>query len=163
MLNCTTGLLPCVFEGRNCTQFPYITSQSSVSWRIALWDCLETSLPLCLMNLDLVSLRNFAVVGVVANCTMGLFGDVITSLLNEFGPSFPTQLRSCRYRGELHHGTVWRRYYFFDRPFPHLPWGPETFLALFPVSVWLRASANTKNSRCTRQKPLVPRVSRIPL
>ena len=82
MLNCTTGLLPCVFEGRNCTQFPYITSQSSVSWRIALWDCLETSLPLCLMNLDPVSLRNSAVVGIVANCTMGLFGDVITSSID---------------------------------------------------------------------------------
>ena len=82
MLNCTTGLLPCVFEGRNCTQFPYITSH---------------------------------VVGVVANCTMGLFGDVITSLLNEFGPSFTTQLRSCRCRGELHYGTVWRRHYLFAK------------------------------------------------
>ena len=93
------------------------------------------------MNLDPVSLRNSAVVVVVANCTMGLFGDVITSLLNEFGPSFPTQLRSRRCRGELHYGTVWRRYYFFDGPFPHLPWVPETFLALFPVSVWLRPTA----------------------
>ena len=58
------------------------------------------------MNLDPVSLRNSAVVVVEANCTMGLFGDVITSLLNEFGPSFPTQLRSRRYPGELHYGTV---------------------------------------------------------
>ena len=39
---------------------------------------------------------------------------------------------------------------------------PETFLARFPVSgfrfPWLRPSANTENSRRTREKPLVPRV-----
>ena len=45
------------------------------------------------------------------------------------------------------------------------PGVPETFLARFPVSVksrlrcsWLRPSANTENSRRTREKPLVPRV-----
>ena len=88
-----------------------------------------------------VSLHNFAVVGVVASCAMGLFGEIIASLINEFGPSFPTQLPSRPCRGELHYGTVWRRFYFFDRPFPHLPWVPETFLARFPVSVWLRPTA----------------------
>ena len=43
---------------------------------------------------------------------------------------------------------------------------PETFLARFPVSVkslclrpkMCRPSANTENSRRTREKPLVPRV-----
>ena len=89
-------------------------------------------------KLDPVSLHNFAVVGVVANCAMGLFGEIIASLINEFGPSFPTQLPSRRSRGDLHYWTVWRRYYFFDSPFPHFPWVPETFLARFPVSVWLR-------------------------
>jgi len=58
-----------------------------------------------------------------------------------------------------------------------LPWMPATFLARFPVSVksfivtraksfWprpktCRPSANTENSRRTREKPLVPRVTRI--
>ena len=88
--------------------------------------------------MDPVSLHNFAVVSVVANCAMGLFREIIASLINEFVPSFPTQLPSRRCRGGLHYETVWRRYYFFDRPFPHLPWVPETFLARFPVSVWLR-------------------------
>ena len=50
-----------------------------------------------------------------------------------------------------------------------LPWVPETFLARFPVSVaargfgllpeMCRPSANTENSRRTREKPLVPRVA----
>ena len=39
---------------------------------------------------------------------------------------------------------------------------PETFLARFPVSVGRRCvglhSANTENSRRTREKPLIPRV-----
>ena len=36
-----------------------------------------------------------------------------------------------------------------------VPWVPETFLARFPMC-W--PSANTENSRRTREKPLVPRV-----
>ena len=44
-----------------------------------------------------------------------------------------------------------------------VPWMPETFLARFPVFRFLskmcRPSANTENSRCTREKPLAPRVS----
>jgi len=52
-----------------------------------------------------------------------------------------------------------------------LPWVPETFLARFPVfsrgfaargfglqPKMYRPSANTKNSRRTREKPLVPKV-----
>ena len=52
-----------------------------------------------------------------------------------------------------------------------LPWVPETILARFPVSLksivtrglrlkMRRPSANTENSRLTREKPLVPRVTR---
>ena len=49
----------------------------------------------------------------------------------------------------------------------NLPWVPRTFLARFPVSgfwfllrrSWLRPTA--ENSRRTREKPLVPRVSGI--
>ena len=48
-----------------------------------------------------------------------------------------------------------------------LPWVSETFLAQFPVSVQsdprpkiCRPSANTENSRRTREKPLVLRVTR---
>ena len=41
-----------------------------------------------------------------------------------------------------------------------LPWVPETFLARFPVSVAsVGLRPNTENSRRTREKPLVPRVT----
>ena len=115
MLNCTTGLLPCVFEGRNCTQFPYITSHVVGVVANCAMGLFREIIASLINEFGPVSMRNSAVVGVVANCTMGLFGDVITSLLNEFGPSFTTQLRSCRCRGELHYGTVWRRHYLFAK------------------------------------------------
>ena len=45
----------------------------------------------------------------------------------------------------------------------NLPWVPETFLARFHIfGLWpkmCRPSANTENSCCTREKPLVPRVA----
>ena len=40
-----------------------------------------------------------------------------------------------------------------------LPWVPETFLARFGLRPKMcRPSANTENSRRTREKPLVPRL-----
>ena len=153
--------------------------------------------------MDPVSLHNFAVVGVVANCAMGLFREIIASLINEFVPSFPTQLPSRRCRGELHYGTVWRRHHLFaKRIWTQFPYATSQSSVVANCTMGLfgdvitssidlsriylgcqrlfsrcfrflcgfgqrpkmcRPSANTENSRRTREKPQVPRVSRIPL
>ena len=88
-------------------------------------------------KLDPVSPHNFAVVGVVANCTMGLFREIIASLINEFGPSFPTQLRSCRCRGELHYGTVWRRHNLFaKRIWTQFPYATSQSSVSWRIALW---------------------------
>ena len=102
-------------------------------------------------KLDPVSLHNFAEVGVVANCAMRLFWETIASLINEFRPSFPTQLPSRRCRGKLHHGTVWRRYYFFDRPFPHSALANKHKGTRFRV--WWTISCKSLYSRASPKRP----------